>query len=114
MWGGRSILLLTYICIVCFWIRSGAVNGIEQAPHSNLARLSAISSFWTLFVGGDFTLPKESHALVFHEGHSIAAIHVQFQLTISFFMHVYSRQALLCARLAACHVPLVYVLFVFG
>ena len=33
---------------------------------------------------GDFTLPKESHALVFHEGHSTAAVHVQFQLTISF------------------------------
>ena len=29
-------------------------------------------------------LPKESHALVFHEGHSIAPVHVQFQLTISF------------------------------
>ena len=29
-----------------------SVNGIEQAPRSNLARLPAISySFWTLFVG---------------------------------------------------------------
>ena len=32
---------------------------------------------------GDFTLPKESHALVFYEGHSIAPVHVQLQLTIS-------------------------------
>ena len=28
-----------------------SVNGIERAPRSNLARLPAISSFWTLFVG---------------------------------------------------------------
>ena len=28
-----------------------SVNGIERAPCSNLARLPAISSFWTLFVG---------------------------------------------------------------
>ena len=60
-----------------------SVNGIERALRSNLARLLAISSFWTS-ICGDFTLPKESHALVFHEGHSTAAVHVQFQLTISF------------------------------
>ena len=42
-----------------------SVNGIERAPRSNLARLplrrSAISG---LYLWG-FTLPKESHALVF-------------------------------------------------
>ena len=47
-----------------------SVNGIERALLSNLARLPAISSFWTQFVGE----PKESHALVIHEGHSTAAV----------------------------------------
>ena len=62
-----------------------SVNGIERALRSNLARLPVISSFWTLVeICGDFMLPKESHALVFHEGHSTAPVHVQFQLTISF------------------------------
>ena len=41
-----------------------SVNGIERAL------LPAISSFWTQFVGE----PKESHALVIHEGHSTAAV----------------------------------------
>ena len=34
------------------------VNGIERAPRSNLARLPAIRSFWTLFVGGYVTERK--------------------------------------------------------
>ena len=86
------------------------LNGIERAPRSNLARLPAISSFWTL--------PKESHALVFHEGHSTAAVHVQlvtptFATSFDSFIPTYhslyvcSCQALFCVRLAACRVPLV-------
>ena len=47
-----------------------SVNGIERALLSNLARLPAISSFWTQFVGE----PKASHALVIHEGHLTAAV----------------------------------------
>ena len=55
-----------------------SVNGIEQAPRSNLARLptSSDQQFLDSICGG-FTLLKESHALVFHEGHSTAAVHVQ-------------------------------------
>ena len=52
-----------------------SVNGTERAPRNNLARFPAISSFWTLFVGIYAT--ESSHALVFHEGHSTAAVHVR-------------------------------------
>ena len=48
------------------------VNGIEQAPRSNLARLPAISSFWTLFVGIHATKRKSCTGV--HEGHSTAAV----------------------------------------
>ena len=56
-------------------------------------------------------LPKESHALVFHEGHSTAAVHVQFQLTISFLncMFVVAR---LCFAQGLLHVMYPYLRFV--
>ena len=62
-------------------------SGIERAPRSNLARPSSSDQLFLDSICGDnfyAKLPKESHALVFHEGHSTAAVHVQFQLTISF------------------------------
>ena len=77
---------------------------------------SAVSG---LYLWG-FTLPKESHALVFHEGHSTAAVQRLSGIAVCHLVstplhtrkakdrvNICSRQALLCARLAACHVPLV-------
>ena len=49
-----------------------SVNDIERAPRSNLARLPAISSFWTLFVGIHATERKSCTGV--HEGHSTAAV----------------------------------------
>ena len=49
-----------------------SVNDIEQAPRSNLARLPAISSFWTLFVGTHATERKSCTGV--HDGHSTAAV----------------------------------------
>ena len=49
-----------------------SVNNIEQALHSNLARLPAISSFWTLFVGIHATERKSCTGV--HEGHSTVAV----------------------------------------
>ena len=50
------------------------LNGIERAPRSNLARLPAISSFWTLFVGIYATKRKSCTGVPCH---STTAVHVQ-------------------------------------
>ena len=52
---------------------------------------------------------ERSHALVFHEGHSSAAVHVPIDNFIPTYhsLHVCSHQALLCVKHAACRVPLV-------
>ena len=49
-----------------------SVNDIERVPRSNLARLLAISSLWTLFVGIHATERKSCTGV--HEGHSTAAV----------------------------------------
>ena len=58
------------------WYQTMMTNPIGNGYSTNLD---------SIYLWG-FTLPKESHALVFHEGHSTAAVHVQFQLTISFLI----------------------------
>ena len=57
-----------------------SVNDIERAPHSNLARFSAISSFWTLFVGIHATERKSCTGV--HEGHSTAAVQGLSSVTV--------------------------------
>ena len=49
-----------------------SVNDIERALRSSLARLPAISSFWTIFVGIHATERKSCTGV--HEGHSTAAV----------------------------------------
>ena len=76
-WGRVIHQTLPYLAFLAPPIQEGSGNqtSIERSPRSNLARLpaSAVSglSLW------GFTLPTESHALVFHEGHSSTAVHVQ-------------------------------------
>ena len=93
-----------------YWL----VNGIERAPRSNLARLSAISSFWTLFV--EIYATKRKSCTVVPCMRAIEpllymysnTLHLLLLLTITYHsLHLCSRQAQLCMRLAACHVPLV-------
>ena len=49
-----------------------SVNGTERAPRSDLARLPAISSFRTLFVGIHTTKRKSCTGV--HESHSTTAV----------------------------------------
>ena len=81
-----------------------SVNGIERAPRSNLARLPAISRVWTLFVGIYATERKSCTGVPCTVTPTFATSLDNFIPTYH-LLHVCSRQALLCARLAACRVP---------
>ena len=94
----------------------GKINGIEQALRSNLARLPAISSFWILFVGIYATERKSCNGIPgpFNRCCTCTCtVTPTFATSFDNFiptyhsLHVCSRQALLCARLAECRVPLV-------
>ena len=93
-----------------------SVNGIERVPRSNLARLPAITSFWTLFVGIHATERKSCTGVLCRPFNHCCTVTPTFATSFDNFiptyhsLHVCSRQALLCARLAACRVPLVIVL----
>ena len=114
------------------WVRSSEhpvkllyqlVNGIERALRSNLAQLSVISSFWTLFVGIYATKRKSCTGVPWRPFNCCCTVTPTFATSFIFIptyhsLHVCSHQALLCTRLAACHVPLVFawapVIFTWG